>query len=309
MLSPFTREESCTSRFTTSAPRRLAASSNDTRVRVEGSVKRLATVTPVQRLARCAGVLAERAHEALRAIEQPLDHARCGSAFERQQVPQRSVRSQLRIADRDCSVSAPRCSSRHSFARKPPLEDHRGRGAVDVFLPHAPPACAARALVLERRARLQRGAALIDMFHGDGRSGVRARRRSRWRRRASRSRRTVGIIRSADDQQVRLQARGLRARSPPSRGRPARTARARRGRAGHGVADGDADALQAEVEGEDGLREALREPSRHVTHGRRRAHRVHVDAEEAPRGRSSDLRRAGRRPCGRRRAWRARRCP
>src|SRR5450759_866874 len=48
MLSPLAREESCTSRFTTSAPRRFAASSNDTRVRVDGSVKRLATVTPAR---------------------------------------------------------------------------------------------------------------------------------------------------------------------------------------------------------------------------------------------------------------------
>jgi hypothetical protein len=54
MLSPFTREESCTSRFTTSAPRRLAASSNETRVRVEGSVNMLATVTPASTSVRGA---------------------------------------------------------------------------------------------------------------------------------------------------------------------------------------------------------------------------------------------------------------
>ena len=54
MLSPLTREDSCTSRFTTSAPRRLAASSNDTRVRVDGSVNRLATVMPA-RLSFCTG--------------------------------------------------------------------------------------------------------------------------------------------------------------------------------------------------------------------------------------------------------------
>src|ERR1700694_3244588 len=47
MLSPLTREDSCTSRLTTCAPKRLAASSKLTRVRVEGSVNRFATVAPV----------------------------------------------------------------------------------------------------------------------------------------------------------------------------------------------------------------------------------------------------------------------
>ncbi len=72
MLSPFTREESCTSRFTTSAPSRLAASSNDTRVRVDGSVNMLATVTPA-RLLFVRRRLADGFHEFLRAREQGFD--------------------------------------------------------------------------------------------------------------------------------------------------------------------------------------------------------------------------------------------
>ena len=75
MLSPFTREDSCTSRFTTSAPSRLAASSNDTRVRVEGSVNRLATVMPARLLARAPAASPTGLHEFLRAREQALRSA------------------------------------------------------------------------------------------------------------------------------------------------------------------------------------------------------------------------------------------
>ena len=95
MLSPLTREESCTSRFTTWAPRRLAASSKDTRVRVDGSVKRLATVMPAS--AGSWRALAERAHETLGPLEQPLE-MRARQAFERQQMTQRPIGAQLLLA-------------------------------------------------------------------------------------------------------------------------------------------------------------------------------------------------------------------
>ena len=52
MLSPFFLEEVLTSRFRTSAPSRLAARSNDARVRVLGSKNRLATVRPARALLR-----------------------------------------------------------------------------------------------------------------------------------------------------------------------------------------------------------------------------------------------------------------
>ena len=84
MLSPLTREDSCTSRFTTSAPSRLAASSKDTRVRVEGSVNRLATVTPASVLAGRAAVrpAAGQTPAPGRAAARP----RRGTMLERQQM-------------------------------------------------------------------------------------------------------------------------------------------------------------------------------------------------------------------------------
>ncbi len=48
MLSPLAREDMFTSRFSTSARKRFAASSNDARVRVLASKKRFATVRPLQ---------------------------------------------------------------------------------------------------------------------------------------------------------------------------------------------------------------------------------------------------------------------
>ncbi len=55
MLSPFLRDEVLTSRFSTSAPRRLPARSNDARVRVLASKNRLATVVPRSASDRTAG--------------------------------------------------------------------------------------------------------------------------------------------------------------------------------------------------------------------------------------------------------------
>ena len=51
MLSPFLRDDVLTSRFRTSAPRRLPARSNDARVRVLGSKKQVGYAAAGQRLA------------------------------------------------------------------------------------------------------------------------------------------------------------------------------------------------------------------------------------------------------------------
>ncbi len=93
MLSPLTREDSCTSRLTTSAPRRFAASSKETRVRVEGSVKRLATVWPARAWLMGGGAPSGRTN-CLRPFEQPLDEI-AWQVLEGEQVAQRPIGSQL----------------------------------------------------------------------------------------------------------------------------------------------------------------------------------------------------------------------
>ena len=77
------------SRFTTSAPSRSAASSNDTRVRVLGSKNRLATVCPARLWSR-AGRSPGCAHVELREIEQR-GQLLGAQAFQRDEVPQAAV--------------------------------------------------------------------------------------------------------------------------------------------------------------------------------------------------------------------------
>ena len=172
MLSPLTREDSCTSRLTTSAPSRLAASSKETRVRVEGSVNRLATVTPASSVLDAAAArraartkLCARSSSASMLARATGPRASAGGAGCRRRAAASTVMLIVAI------VSSP-------FARKPALQNHRRRGAVDVFAAARAAALAARALRLERRARLERGVALIDHVARAGRSGVRARRRT-----------------------------------------------------------------------------------------------------------------------------------
>ncbi len=143
------------------------------------------------------------------------------------------------------------CSA--SFSCQPPLEDDGGGGTVDVFFPDAPAPFAARALCLESLVRLQRGPALVDTFHGDSEAAFQlGGETARVSREGARG--TVGIIRSADDQEV-----GLKGTHFPRNDVPVRPSRdhlrcwPRAGRAGERVAGGDADAFLAEVERQDGL--------------------------------------------------------
>src|ERR1700751_5142846 len=156
MLSPLAREDSCTSSWTTVAPRRLAASSKLTRVRVEGSVNRFATVAPSS--SRLRG-------------------GRCPSGRTKlcARSSNRSIRSGARVSSvsrwrsdpsgRSCSV-IDSCS--FAPALKPASENDRRRGAVEVRALEATAPLAARALLLQRLARLERGEALIDQLHGKG---------------------------------------------------------------------------------------------------------------------------------------------
>src|SRR5579863_1753401 len=156
MLSPLTREESCTSRLTTSAPIRFAASSKDTRVRVEGSVNRFATVTPASALLVGGGLPSGRTNPC--------------ALFRRRSI---SLRGKLSRVSRCRKLpSARRCSIGESFmggtlACQPPLEDYRCGSAVDIFPAHTSPTLAAGALGLERRGRLERRPALINHAHGN----------------------------------------------------------------------------------------------------------------------------------------------
>src|SRR6516162_3823117 len=153
MLSPLTREDSCTSSWTTVAPRRLAASSKLTRVRVEGSVNRFATVAPSSRR--------------LRGGRSPSGRTKlCARSSSRSIRVRENVSSVSRWRSdpsaRSCSVME---SCSFALALKPAPEYHRRRRAVDIGALDAP-ARAARAPPLERLARLERGEALIDQLYG-----------------------------------------------------------------------------------------------------------------------------------------------
>src|SRR5580692_5814918 len=162
MLSPLTREDSCTSRFTTWAPRRLAASSKLTRVRVEGSVKRLATVLPAS-----TWLIAGRAPSG-RTRLWARSSRRSSSAFG---TSSSVSRCRSEPSARSCPCIAPSAVfTSVTFTRKKASEDHTGGRAVDVRLGDAPPPRAACAPLSERRGRLERGEALIHQVHGQGKA-------------------------------------------------------------------------------------------------------------------------------------------
>src|SRR6202011_5571549 len=158
MLSPLTREDSCTSRFTTCAPRRLAASSKLTRVRVEGSVKRLATVAPASAWLIAGVAPRGRTKVCARSSSRSICSLERVSRVSRWRS-EPSARSCSAVAIMVANDSLP-------LTGKPAPEDHRGGGAVDVSALHAPAELSARAPRPERLVRLERGEALIDQLNG-----------------------------------------------------------------------------------------------------------------------------------------------
>src|SRR5215472_6424613 len=85
-------------------------------------------------------------------------------------------------------------SFRLVLTREPPLQDDRRRRAVDVFFPHTTLALTAGALSFQRRARLERGPALIHPAHGKTEAALELGREPMCSRR-ERTRATVRIIR------------------------------------------------------------------------------------------------------------------
>ncbi len=112
--SPLTRDDSMTSRLIASAPRRIAASSNEARVRVEGSAKRFATVQPAE-LVAARRELAGRAQVGLRPLQQLLDQAGL-ETVERDQVAQPAIGVELRerVSHR---AGSPGCARSHCSSR------------------------------------------------------------------------------------------------------------------------------------------------------------------------------------------------
>ena len=148
MLSPLTREDSCTSRLTTSAPRRLAASSKRHAGARRGLGEQVGDRGPGEQRAHGRRG-AEGAHERLGALEQLLE-LRARQPLERQQVAQRAVGPQLRKVvghgGQELISPRPRTSARES----PPRPRCRCRRARTRRR-----RCAARAARLERRVRLE----------------------------------------------------------------------------------------------------------------------------------------------------------
>src|SRR5262245_59905310 len=79
---------------------------------------------------------------------------------------------------------------------EPPLQNHRSRGAVDVFATDPPLALTARPLRFQPLVRLQRGQAFLDAFDGKTEAAFQLRGETVGSRR-ERAGGTVGIIRSA----------------------------------------------------------------------------------------------------------------
>src|SRR5579862_9918903 len=197
MLSPLTRDESCTSRLTTSAPSRLAASSNDTRVRVDGSVKRLATVTPASCVLTGGGCPRGRTK-------------RCASSRRCSIISRGRVSSVSRWRREPSARSCPEDSmlTDAALTGEPALENDRCGGAVNVFSSDATAPLAASSTVGEPCAGLERGEAFIHVMHFETEArlelGAEAARRS-----GERAGTAVIIIRDADDEHLRLQAADL----------------------------------------------------------------------------------------------------
>src|SRR5437016_1081681 len=239
MLSPLARDDSCTSRLTTAAPSRFAASSNETRVRVEGSVNRLATVIPARAL--LSGGLAPSG------LTNPSARSSRRSMWARGRCSRVSTwRSDP--SGRSCSVTA----SPHSLplAREPALENDRGGGAVDVLALDATPAPAARAPRLERCTGFDGRVALIDHLDRKAETTFELGGDAACIRR-ERARTAVRIIRGADHEppwaeSAHFAPDGL----PVGAGLMHRCGRARRRCRGDSVSGGNADAFESEIEGE-----------------------------------------------------------
>ncbi len=216
MLSPLTREDSCSSRFTTCAPRRLAASSKLTRVRVEGSMKRLATVDPAS-----TWLIAGRAPSGR---TRPCERSSSCSSFRRrqalegEQVAQGAIGAQLlghRFIEclRSCVAFAVRTSAAGSPRRRRCRCPRAARGVRRAPL---------------ARCCLRASLASSEEKRSSTRCTGSAKRRcssaaKAARRRRDRRLRAVDIIRGPDDQARRPQARAPRARWPPSQVRWPRT--------------------------------------------------------------------------------------
>ena len=238
MLSPLTREDSCTSRFTTSAPSRRPGQLERHARAGRGLGEQIRDRDAAA--ARCAvrRPLAERARVVLRALQQRLDLV-AAQALERDQVAQRAVGAPL--LNHRCLPPSP---------AQPAFQNDSGCGAVDVGALHAPAALAAGALLLQSRGwprarrRIRRCAAPAA---ARVRPSSAANRSARGAQRAGRA---VGVARTADHQQL-----GLELLQQPLDGGPVDAAvgdahgAAGCGGAADGVAGGDADATQTEIEG------------------------------------------------------------
>src|SRR5688572_5549399 len=245
MLSPFTREDSCTSRFTTSAPRRLAASSNETRVRVEGSVNRLATVTPSREFAVTGAWPMGFTNFAARSSSASI------CALVR---PSMVSKWRREPSGRVCEVMFSL-----SVLFKPSFQDDGGGRRIHVLARHAPAPLAAGARAAQPLLGILRGPALVDQVDGK----VRALRELGGEAASGfgqGAHRAVGIIglahrdaRRAGVDQHAIERRPVRAlRAVGDRG-------AGMGGASQRVAAGNANAFETEIEGEndDGLRLGL----------------------------------------------------
>src|SRR6056297_1293221 len=239
-LSPLAREEVLTSRLSTSAPSRPAASSKEARVRVLGSKNRLATVRPARSLLR-AGIAPMGVRKA--------SARSSSSASSGRGMPSRVTRwrRRPRVSYWDAMGSS-------GVIVEPVLQDH-GRGrAVDVFLfdLSAPPGAPLRAQPV-----IGRGGAepLVHRVHRQPVAAVQAPRKALRLRDDRRGRLAGGrlrvIIRDADHQPGGPPVFQQGGDAGPVRALLAGVQRLQRARAaGERVADRDADAAPAVVEGE-----------------------------------------------------------
>src|SRR5919109_2955837 len=244
MLSPLTREDSCTSRLTTSAPSRLAASSKDTRVRVDGSVNRLATVTPARDFFCTGGWPTGRTNFCARVSSASI------CALPRPSRVSRWRREPLFLV---CTVMS------GSLLREPSFQDDGRRGRIHVFFRHPPPAFTAGARVPQPFLGVLRGPALVDQVDGYP-EALRELGGELARGAGERAHRAVGIIGLADHDARRARVGQYAFESRPvGAAGMIRDGGAGMRAAGQGVAARDANTPESEVDGKDDLC-----PVRHV---------------------------------------------
>src|ERR1700722_7689175 len=150
MLSPLARELECKSRFSTCAPKRRLAKSNDARVRVLGSKNRLARVTPASSRPSYAGCPGRRRYVS----------ARSSMAVSASRVRPSSVMRWRRPPALSCCERI--CAS--CFFGEPTFQDDAGRRCVDIGFADTAPAQARCAGRLEPRLGSPRRIALIDQY-------------------------------------------------------------------------------------------------------------------------------------------------